>query len=78
MLGEQHAARAAAGDPSLLHDLLTRCCEELEAVRDEVWEAMQPGPLVSQPGTAERIKELAARVAAGQSLHTESDRRRWC
>ena len=47
-------------------------------MRDEVWEAMQPGPLVSQPGTAERIKELAARVAAGQSLHTESDRRRWC
>jgi hypothetical protein len=57
---------------------LTRCCEELKAVRDEVWEAMQPGPLMSQPGTPERIKELAARVAAGQSLHTESDRRRWC
>jgi len=47
-------------------------------VRNEVWEAMQPGPLTSAPGTAERINELARRVAAGQSLHTESDRRRWC
>jgi len=57
---------------------LTRSVEELEAVRDEVWEAMTPGPLTSQPGTPERINELARRVAAGQTLHTESDRRRWC
>jgi len=78
LAGDNHAARAAAGDPSLLHDLLTRCCEELESVRDEVWQAMQPGPLTSAPGTPERINELARRVAAGQTLHTESDRRRWC
>ena len=78
LAGDNHAARAAAGDRSLLHDLLTRSVEELEAVRDEVWKAMQPGPLTSQPGTPERINELARRVAAGQTLHTESDRRRWC
>ena len=78
LAGDNHAARAAAGDRSLLHDLLTRSVEELEAVREEVWAAMTPGPLTSQPGTKERINELARRVAAGQTLHTESDRRRWC
>jgi len=78
LAGDNHAARAAAGDRSLLHDLLTRSVQELEAVRDEVWAAMTPGPLTSQPGTPERINELARRVAAGQTLHTESDRRRWC
>ena len=72
--GDCYAARAQAGDSSILDDTLSRAIEELTAIRDEVWQHMEEVPPSScRPGTAEKIAELQRRCGEGKSLHHPAD-----
>jgi hypothetical protein len=74
--GDCYAARAQAGDSSILDDTLSRAIEELTAIRDEVWRHMgEVPPSRCRPGTAEKIAELQRRCGEGKSLHHPADAR---
>lgn len=74
--GDCYAARAQAGDASILDDTLARAIEELTAIRDEVWRHMgEVPPSKCRPGSAEKIAELARRCNDGRSLHHPDDTR---
>lgn len=67
-------ARAAAGDPSLLHDAITVTVDELLAIRDEVIAHMDAAaPTAASPGTREKVEELARRAERGDSLFVDGD-----
>ena len=73
-MGDDYAARAARGCKTLLHDCLTHCRDELDQIRDEVVAAMDAvPPTTAPPGSPEKVEELAARFARGDSLFVERD-----
>jgi hypothetical protein len=72
--GETYAARAAAGDRTLLYDCLTVSRDELDAIRTEVEAAMNAAPpTAAPPGTTDKVSEMARRAERGESLFIEGD-----
>lgn len=72
--GESFAARAAAGDPSILHDALGNVVADATELRDEVGRVMDDVPATPHaPGTPGKLDALAARYAAGVSLFAPGD-----
>jgi hypothetical protein len=72
--GDTYAARAAAGDRTLLHEALTLSIDELNHIREEVEAVMAAAPPTpAQPGSKEKVEEMARRVERGESLFIEGD-----
>ena len=72
--GDTYAARAAAGDRTLLYDCLTVSRDELDAIRAEVEAAMDAAaPVAAPPGTADKVEEMARRAERGESLFIRGD-----
>jgi hypothetical protein len=72
--GETYAARAAAGDRTLLYDCLTVSRDELDAIRGEVEAAMEAAaPTSAPPGTTDKVAEMARRAERGESLFIQGD-----
>ena len=72
--GETYAARAAAGDRTLLYDCLTVSRDELDAIRGEVEAAMEAAaPTSAPPGTTDKVSEMARRAERGESLFIQGD-----
>jgi hypothetical protein len=72
--GETYAARAAAGDRTLLYDCLTVSRDELDAIRAEVEAAMDAAPpTAAPPGTTDKVSEMARRAERGESLFIQGD-----
>lgn len=75
--GNIYAARAAAGDPTLLHDQLGVAIDVLTDLRDEVVQHMdQTLPCRGKPGSAAKVEAMRRRAEAGQSIFNEDDRQR--
>jgi len=68
-------ARAAAGDPSLLHDAVCVTIDELVEIRDEIQQYMDDAaaPTSAAPGTAGKVEELRRRAERGESLFVDGD-----
>lgn len=62
--------RITAGDPVAYFDAVVEAIEQLEAVRDALDRLLTDpsGPFVHGKGSAGRLRELAARAAAGNDL----------
>jgi len=74
LLGETYQARAARGDRTLLQDCLTTAIDELVGVRGEVETAIEDvAPIAAQPGSSEKVKEMARRAERGESLFVDGD-----
>jgi hypothetical protein len=72
--GETYAARAARGDRTLLYDAITVTVEELLAVREEIQAVIDAAePTTAQPGSKEKVDEMARRAERGESLFIEGD-----
>lgn len=72
--GETYAARAAAGDRTLLHEALTLALDELTAIREELEAQMAAAPpTVAPPGSKSKVDEMAARAERGDALFIEGD-----
>lgn len=72
--GEAYAARAARGDRTMLYDALTVARDELDAVREEVHQAMESAPPTSHPpGSWGKVEVMAERMARGDSLFIRTD-----
>jgi hypothetical protein len=67
--------RAAAGDPSLLHDAITVTIDELVEIRDEIQQHMDatPARTTARPGSKDKLDELARRAERGESLFVAGD-----
>lgn len=71
---DEYAAKAAAGDRTILDDTLARAIEELTAIREEIGREMaRVSPSHALPGSLEKIAQLALRAAAGMALHHPDD-----
>ena len=67
-------ARAAAGDPSILHDAITVTIDELVEIRDEIQQHMDGAePTTAVPGSASKVAELRRRAERGDSLFVDGD-----
>lgn len=67
-------ARAAAGDPSLLHDALCVTIDELIEIRSEIQEHMDGAlPTAARPGSKDKVEELRRRAERGDSLFVDGD-----
>lgn len=72
--GETYAARAARGDRTLLQDCLTVAIDELTLIRVEVEAAIDDvTPTDAEPGSAEKVQEMARRAERGESLFSDRD-----
>lgn len=72
--GETYAARAAAGDRTLLHESLTRSIDEITAIREELEAEMAAAPpTAAPPGSKAKVNEMALRVERGDALFIEGD-----
>lgn len=72
--GDAYAQRAANGDRTLLHEALTLSIDELGQIREEVETVMASAPpTAAQPGSAEKVEEMARRMQRGDSLFIDGD-----
>jgi hypothetical protein len=72
--GETYAARAAAGDRTLLHESLTRSIDEITAIREELEAEMAAAPpTAAPPGSKAKVDEMARRVERGDALFIDGD-----
>lgn len=72
--GDSYGARAARGDRTLLFDCLSVACDELGAIREEVWRAMESSPATAYlPGSAGKVETMAERASRGESLFIGGD-----
>jgi hypothetical protein len=72
--GNLHVARAAAGDPTLLHDSLGVAIDELTDIRREVIAVMDAAPPTSaRPGSFAKVEEMRRRAESGQSIFIDKD-----
>jgi hypothetical protein len=72
--GEAYAARAARGDRTMLFDALTVARDELDAIRDEVYQVMESAPPTEHlPGSPAKVEVLAERMLRGDSLFIAGD-----
>lgn len=72
--GDTYAARAAAGDRTLLHEALTLSIDELTAIREELEAEMAAAPpTAAPPGSKAKVDEMALRVERGDALFIEGD-----
>lgn len=75
--GNHYAERAAAGDPTLLHDQLGVAIDVLSDLRSEVIEHMEETtPCRGKPGSAAKVEAMRLRAEAGQSIFSDKDRTR--
>ena len=73
---DEHRARAARGDRTLLQEFLTVALEQIAAIRDDVErEIEQQAPTAARPGTPEKLNEMRARVERGEGIFHEQDGR---
>lgn len=73
-LGDTYADRAARGDRTLLYEALTLSIDELAAIRSEVDAVMdQAEPTAAEPGTKQKVEEMARRMERGESLFIQGD-----
>jgi hypothetical protein len=68
-------ARAAAGDPSILHDAICVTIDEMVEVRDQIQQHMDAAaaPTSAAPGTPDKVEELRRRAERGESLFVAGD-----
>lgn len=72
--GNLHVARAAAGDPTLLHDSLGVAIDELTDIRREVIAVMDAAPPTkAKAGSFAKVEEMRRRAEAGQSIFIDGD-----
>lgn len=72
--GDTYAARAAAGDRTLLHEALTLSIDELTAIREEVEAQMASAPPTpAPPGSKGKVDEMALRAERGDALFIDGD-----
>jgi hypothetical protein len=72
--GETYAGRAARGDRTLLYDCLTVTVDELLAVREEIQAVIDAAePTAAEPGSKEKVDEMARRAERGESLFIQGD-----
>lgn len=71
----EYVLRVRRGDRTILYDALTLARDELDAIREEVQQAIDAAsPTVAPPGSREKIAELVRRAKAGQTLFSERDK----
>ena len=72
--GETYAARAARGDRTLVYDAVGLSIDELAEIRNEIQAVLDAAPpTAAQPGTADKVEEMARRAERGESLFVEGD-----
>jgi hypothetical protein len=72
--GETYAARAARGDRTLLYDAITVTIDELVEIREEIQTSMDAAePTLAEPGSTNKVDEMAARAERGESLFVTGD-----
>jgi hypothetical protein len=72
--GNLHVQRAAAGDPTLLHDSLGVAIDELTEIRREVIAVMDAAePTRAKPGSFAKVEEMRRRAESGQSIFVDKD-----
>lgn len=72
--GNLHVQRAAAGDPTLLHDSLGVAIDELTEIRREVIAVMDAAePTRAKPGSYAKVEEMRRRAEVGQSIFIDED-----
>jgi len=72
--GDTYAARAARGDRTLLHEALTFARDEIDAIRDEVEEAIDAvEATAAPPGSAAKVAVMAERVRRGEAVFAGGD-----
>jgi hypothetical protein len=72
--GEDFAARAAAGDRSLIFDALTFLGDQIADLRQEIANEMaNTPPTTAIPGSAEKVAVMFARAEAGYDLFIDGD-----
>ena len=72
--GNLHVQRAAAGDPTLLHDSLGVAIDELTEIRREVIAVMDAAePTRAKPGSYAKVEEMRRRAESGQSIFINDD-----
>lgn len=67
--------RAAAGDYTLLHDCISRCIVDLEALAGRLEREIDPEPTTAIPGSEEKIEVLRERFASGKRIFHDDDER---
>jgi len=73
--GNIYVERAAAGDPTLLHDALGVAIDTLTDIRTEVVNEMESTEATrAKPGSAAKVFEMQRRAQAGKSIFNKSDR----
>lgn len=74
LAGDTYAARAAAGDRTLLYESLTVALDEIGRIRDEVDSQMSSAPPTpAAPGTPAKVEEMRRRAERGDSLFIDGD-----
>lgn len=72
--GDTYEARAARGDRTMLYDALSVARDELDAVREEVYRAMEAAPPTSHPpGSWAKVEVMRERMARGDSVFITGD-----
>lgn len=67
-------ARAAAGDPIVLHDAIVVTIDKLVVIRDEIQAHMDGAePTTAAPGSQDKVEELRRRYERGDSLFIDGD-----
>ena len=75
--GNIYVERAAAGDPTLLHDQLGVAIDVLTELKDEVVGHMEKTkPCRGKPGSAAKVEEMRRRAERGESIFNAQDRTR--
>jgi hypothetical protein len=72
--GEDYAARAAAGDRTLLYDAMGYVGDQIAEIRREIADEMGRTPATTAiPGSAEKVAVMFARAEAGYDLFIDGD-----
>lgn len=75
-LGDEFAARIAAGDRSFLYDALGFCRDEIDGLREQIAAVMDSAPPTPHPpGTPGKLAEMMRRLETGYSLFVPGDAR---
>ena len=70
---DSFAARAAAGDRTLLHDCVTRCIRDLDEICSRLDKEIEPRATKAIPGSAAKVNLMRARFEKGKRIFADGD-----
>lgn len=74
--GDNYVEAARAGDPRILLDAIVWVTCQLETIRVEIEQVVEPPATAALPGSSEKIDEMRVRQERFLSLHSKDDAQR--